>query len=149
MMRRRCSAVVAAACLIACAGPLPDERRPRVLHKVGHEYPHQRRDLGIEGYVVVTYTVSAHGDVSEAEVLESFPPADEAFEKSALHSIPQWRFYPKREAGRNVEHRARAFVIYCLPDAKATQRPRLELCRGPRNERKFLSELKEKYADRE
>lgn len=137
---------VAIASLIACAGPLPDDREARVLQQGFREYPPQRRDLGIEGYVVVAFTVSPLGHVSDPEVLESSPPDDEAFEKSAIEAILRWRYYPKREAGENVEHRGTALFQYCLPDAKATQRPRLELCRGYKNKNAFLSALQERYA---
>jgi len=63
-------------------------------------YPPNARRQGIEGYVIVAFTVTANGTVIDAHVVESHPAR--VFDKAALKAIYGWRFRPARKTGTPV-----------------------------------------------
>ena len=65
----------------------------------------QPRQRGIEGWVVVEFTVGTAGAVREASVVASEPGT--VFDSAALNAVRKWRYSPKLEAGRATEQTLR------------------------------------------
>jgi protein TonB len=64
-------------------------------------YPARAQERGIEGYVIVEFTISVEGLVKDAVVLESEP--SKIFDRAALRAIRKWKYKPKVEDGQAVE----------------------------------------------
>lgn len=60
--------------------------------RVNPIYPNRARTRGIEGFVVVEYTVNRTGSVANARVVRSTNPV---FERAALHAVNRWRYKPR------------------------------------------------------
>ncbi|HZO08124.1 MAG TPA: TonB family protein [Myxococcota bacterium] len=69
--------------------------------RVEPEYPMQARQRGIEGWVVVEFTVSAAGSVKDVAVVESEPGT--VFDRNAVNAVRKWKYHPKLQDGRPVE----------------------------------------------
>ena len=64
-------------------------------------YPARAQERGIEGYVVVEFTIAEDGTVKNATVRESQP--SKIFDRAALRAIRKWKYKPKVEDGVAVE----------------------------------------------
>lgn len=64
-------------------------------------YPTVAEELGLEGYVVVKFTVTASGSVQDVVIDESEPPG--VFDVEALDAATRLRFEPRIVLGRAVE----------------------------------------------
>ena len=64
-------------------------------------YPARAQERGIEGYVVVEFTIAADGTVKDPIVLASEP--SKIFDRAALRAIRKWKYKPKVEDGVAVE----------------------------------------------
>lgn len=71
-------------------GYMDGERLPLV--RVQPQYPRQALERGIEGSVVVEFTVREDGTVSDAMVIEAEPKG--MFERSALAAIAKFKYKP-------------------------------------------------------
>ncbi len=63
-------------------------------------YPTRALQRGIEGFVVVTFTVDERGNVADPAVTYADPEG--YFERAALQSITKWRYSARVEDGRAV-----------------------------------------------
>jgi protein TonB len=79
-------------------------------------YPTQALSKGVQGTVLVDFTVDADGRVRDARVVQSAPGLD----KAALDCVRKWRFMPARKDGRPAAVAAQAPVIFSIPSAKET-----------------------------
>lgn len=66
------------------------ERMPLV--RVQPQYPRRALERGIEGSVVVEFTVTEHGTVENARVIEASPQG--YFERAALNAISKFKYKP-------------------------------------------------------
>ncbi|MEM7018043.1 MAG: energy transducer TonB [Pseudomonadota bacterium] len=64
-------------------------------------YPRCLAEWGIEGFVVLEFTVTKRGRVKNPIVLESKPP--DAFDKSAIRAVLKFRYKPRIKNGEAVE----------------------------------------------
>ena len=64
-------------------------------------YPARAQERGIEGYVVVEFSIATDGTVKDAFILESQPA--KIFDRAALRAIRKWKYKPKVEDGQAVE----------------------------------------------
>lgn len=64
------------------------------------EYPLRQAEKGIEGYVVVGFSVASSGAVYDAFIIEAEPKG--AFERSALKAIMKFKYKPKVVDGKPV-----------------------------------------------
>ena len=86
----------------ASAGPgditdTPIEREYRALSRPEPAYPHQALARGIEGYVVLEFTVTAAGTTRDLRVLDASPT--DVFDAAALAAARQFRYQPRIQAG--------------------------------------------------
>ena len=71
------------------------------LVRINPDYPPRAQQRGIEGYVIVQFTITATGTVKDAIVVEAMPRG--MFDDAALKAIARWRYNPKVENGTAVE----------------------------------------------
>ena len=67
---------------------------------VAPEYPRVALTRGIEGYVVLEFTVDASGAVRDPYVLHAQPAG--IFDKAALRAVKRYKYTPRRVGGRAV-----------------------------------------------
>jgi protein TonB len=71
------------------------------LVRVPPDYPARAVNRGIEGWVLVEFTITGTGSVKDAKVVDSKP--SNIFNDAALKAISRWRYNPKIENGQPVE----------------------------------------------
>jgi protein TonB len=69
--------------------------------RVSPRYPERALARGIEGRVLVEFTITAAGNVRDAHVVAAEP--SNVFNKSAVDAVRQWRYTPKIVNGHPVE----------------------------------------------
>ena len=68
---------------------------------------------GVEGWVLLRFTVLPNGTVSDVEVRESNPAG--VFDASAVEALRQWKYQPVEREGRKIAQRAEIRMNYSLP----------------------------------
>lgn len=71
------------------------------LVRIPPQYPPRAASRGIEGWVVVQFTITETGSVKDPIVVDAEPEG--IFDEAALRSIVRWRYNPKTEGGVTVE----------------------------------------------
>lgn len=88
------------------------------LVRVPPQYPERAQQRGIEGRVLVEFTISKSGSVKDAKVVAAEP--SDIFNAAAVKSVMQWKYNPKIENGKAVEQRGiRTSVVFKLDQAKS------------------------------
>ncbi len=85
--------------------------------RVNPQYPPRAADRGIEGWVQVSFTISAAGTVKDPVVVAAEPGT--VFNWAALRAIRKWKYSPKIEDGVAVErHDVRVKLHFGLEDER-------------------------------
>lgn len=71
------------------------------LVRIPPQYPPRAASRGVEGWVIVQFTITETGAVKDPTVVEAEPEG--IFDEAALRSIVRWRYNPKVENGLAVE----------------------------------------------
>jgi len=71
------------------------------LVRINPDYPPRAQSRGVEGWVLIQFTITAAGTVRDAKVIDSSPRG--YFEEAALKAIARWRYNPKVQEGVAVE----------------------------------------------
>jgi protein TonB len=71
------------------------------LVRIAPDYPARAAARGIEGWVIVQFTITPTGSVRDPLVVEAMPK--NVFDDAALKAIARWRYNPKIEGGVAVE----------------------------------------------
>jgi protein TonB len=71
------------------------------LVRINPDYPPRAQSRGIEGWVLIQFTITAAGTVRDAKVVDASPKG--YFEDAALKAIARWRYNPKVQEGVAVE----------------------------------------------
>jgi len=80
-------------------------------------YPTHARNEGIEGYVLVEFSVDTHGRTFDCVILESVPAG--IFDDAVTRAIQKWRFTPaKDKGGKPIPVRVRQPVQFTLNNKK-------------------------------
>ncbi len=82
-------------------GTAPSDSDTIPLVRVPPQYPVRAAERGIEGYVVMRFTISAAGTVKDPVVVDSEPAR--IFDRAAIRAIKKWKYKPKIEDGVAVE----------------------------------------------
>lgn len=77
-------------------------------------YPRRAVQAGIEGWVKLSFTVTADGQVKDIKILDANPPR--LFDYEAMRAIQQWTFKPRKLDGKAVEGTAIQIVEFKLSD---------------------------------
>lgn len=72
---------------------------PRARVQIGPVYPPEARVRGMDGEVLVAFTVDEEGRVLNPRVMRS---TDAVFDEAACRAVAKWRFEPGRRHGRVV-----------------------------------------------
>ena len=72
------------------------------LVRINPDYPPRALSRGIQGWVIVQFTISATGTVKDQKVVDS---SNKIFDEAALKAIARWRYNPKVEEGVAVERK--------------------------------------------
>jgi periplasmic protein TonB len=68
--------------------------------QVAPQYPRRAADLGLEGFVILEFTVTREGTVRDPRVLQS---SHELFDRSAIDAVLRFRYRPRVIDGEPVE----------------------------------------------
>lgn len=71
------------------------------LVRVPPQYPERAQQRGIEGRVLVQFTITKAGSVRDPKVVASEPPG--VFDQAAIKAVLQWKYNPKIINGKAVE----------------------------------------------
>ncbi len=87
---------------------------PTPLRRVDPRYPRKAVRRGIEGEVVVEFTVGPDGEIVQdsIRIIKSQPQG--VFDRSSLRALARWRFQPKIIAGKAVAFPARQTLVFKL-----------------------------------
>lgn len=77
--------------------------------RVPPQYPERAQQRGIEGRVLIEFTISKSGSVKDAKVIAYEP--SKIFNKAALKAVSQWKYNPKIEDGKAVEQKGMRIAI--------------------------------------
>ncbi|UAX00109.1 energy transducer TonB [Halopseudomonas nanhaiensis] len=75
-------------------------------------YPQRASAAGIEGKVILRFTITAEGRVDNLQVTEAEPPG--VFDREARRAAARWRFTPRRENGQAVPREATKTLYFRL-----------------------------------
>ena len=82
-------------------GAIASDTEEIPLVRVPPVYPERARQRGIEGWVEVSFTISAAGAVKDPDVTGYSP--SQIFNRAALRAIRKWKYNPKVVDGAAVE----------------------------------------------
>lgn len=83
------------------------------ISRVQPVYPEQLRFRRVQGEVLIEFTVTTEGTVTDPVVISSKPSG--AFDRAALQAVRRWRFQPRRDDNGNpVPVRARQVFAFTL-----------------------------------
>ena len=84
------------------------------LARIPPQYPPWAMARGIEGWVDLTFIVTAAGTVQDLVVVDATPRG--TFENAAMAAVARWRFQPVVEAGEPVPVRVWLHVDFEIPE---------------------------------
>jgi len=70
------------------------------LFRMAPQYPERAASRGIEGYVVMEFTITETGTVTNIKVVEANPPG--MFDRAAIKAMEKWKYKPKIVDGKPV-----------------------------------------------
>jgi protein TonB len=71
------------------------------LVRIEPDYPMKARQRGIEGWVVLRFTITPAGTTKDVAVVQAQPPS--IFDEAAVRAVSRWKYNPKIEGGVAVE----------------------------------------------
>lgn len=92
--------------------PTSDDRNFQLTRKVEATYPQRALRQRIQGWVELTFTVTANGDVNDIKVIDSQPRRE--FDREATRALSQWKFKPRITNGKPVAASARQRLEFKL-----------------------------------
>jgi len=96
------------------ASPMATEGDIVPLVRIDPRYPTRALRAGIEGEVIVEFTINPDGSVVEPRILESRPTG--VFDRQVLRAIKRWKFSPRVENGVAVARLATQVINFELQD---------------------------------
>jgi periplasmic protein TonB len=73
------------------------------LVRIEPEYPQRAAQRGLEGFVVVQFTITPAGTIKDPVVVNAEPKG--VFDQAAIKAVMRWKYNPKIEEGTAVERR--------------------------------------------
>lgn len=90
----------------------PQAKDFQLVKRVNPNYPAQALRARTEGWVELSFTITANGDVEGVEVVNSEPRR--IFDRDAIRALSQWKFSPRVENGKPVAAKARQRLTFSL-----------------------------------
>lgn len=95
--------------------PMSRDRRAMPVVRIPPHYPQRALRLGIEGWVLLEFTINAAGDVEGVRVVDSEPP--DTFDRESIRAIQGWKYQPKVVNGRPIKQPGmREIIVFELKD---------------------------------
>ncbi|MDX2143418.1 MAG: TonB family protein [Rhodospirillaceae bacterium] len=95
----------------------PSDAEAVPLVRIPPDYPLGAQMRGIEGWVMLAFTINEIGRVENATVVEAEPKG--VFDTAAINALLRWRYKPKIENGRPVKwYDNRVVITFTLPEAE-------------------------------
>jgi protein TonB len=91
---------------------MPEQSLTR-LSKLDVQYPSRALQSNIEGWVELSYTVGADGNVSNIKVVNASPPR--TFETSATRAVSHLRYQPVIQGGKAISVGTQVRIVYRVP----------------------------------
>lgn len=92
------------------------DRRATPIVRIPPQYPHTATIKGIEGWVMVEFTITPGGTVADARIVDSEPKG--VFDRETLRAIKRWKYQPKIVNGQAVpQYNMRELIQFVLEDA--------------------------------
>jgi TonB family protein len=120
---------LAAALSVSALSPLSAaviDARPIV--QVAPAYSHELRASGVEGEVVVKFTISAKGDVLNPVVAST---TNRELDGTTIRAVRQWKFAPAMKDGVAVSQSAVQTVAFRIPELHDTSSTRVVVMSNP------------------
>jgi protein TonB len=95
--------MIAFLCFSPVSTAYADIDGPTPITRESPAYPFAALSRGVEGSVLLEYTVDARGRVVAPRVLEATPPG--VFDRAALHALSRWRYHPHSGAAKPMKIR--------------------------------------------
>jgi len=93
----------------------PGDRRAIPIVRIPPQYPNRPLSRGIEGWVILEFTITSTGTVEDVRVIDSDPAR--VFDRSAIRAIQRWKYQPKLVDGKPVpQPNMREQVTYQIED---------------------------------
>src|SRR5262245_1773309 len=86
----RAIAIAAILALLPAFSAFAGMATPKPIRRDNPDYPFTALARGVEGFVVLEYTVDGRGQVVAPRVVESAPPG--VFDRAALRALSRWRY---------------------------------------------------------
>lgn len=80
--------------------------------RIDPQWPREALLNGIDGWVLVEFTILKDGSVADARIIESEPRR--LFDRNAVRAILKWKFKPRIIDGQPVERRAKQRIDFQL-----------------------------------
>ncbi|WP_028021487.1 energy transducer TonB [Enterovibrio calviensis] len=77
--------------------------------RVNATYPPKALKRGIEGYVVISFTIDRNGRPSDLKVIEAKPKR--MFEREAMRALKKWKYTPKSVNGEAIEQQGQTVKL--------------------------------------
>lgn len=87
---------------------------PMPLSRVNPRYPRKALRRGLEGEVVLEFTVDANGDVVEDSIKVISATPEGVFDSTSMRALSRWRFQPRKQGGQAIPFRARQTLVFKL-----------------------------------
>ncbi len=94
------------------ASTAPQNKDFQLVKRVNPSYPSQALRARTEGWVELSFTITASGDVEDVAVVDAEPRR--VFDREATRALAQWKFTPRIEGGKPVAAKARQRLSFTL-----------------------------------
>lgn len=90
------------------------DRGPQAISRFAPPYPPGPKSRGIEGWVLVEFTVSASGAVEDIVIKESHPKG--VFDRTVRRTVSKWKYRPAEQNGKSVPVRIEVMLSFNLDE---------------------------------
>ncbi|WP_036591812.1 energy transducer TonB [Oceanospirillum maris] len=87
---------------------------PMPLSRVNPRYPRKAIRRGLEGEVLLEFTVDANGDVVTDSIKIISATPEGVFDRASVRALARWRFQPRKQGGKALPFRARQTLVFKL-----------------------------------
>jgi protein TonB len=82
--------------------------------RVPPQYPVRAAERGIQGWVLIEFTVTETGSVVQPSIVDADPP--NTFNRAALRAVVKWKYKPMMVSGKPVAWKTQVVLTFELED---------------------------------
>ncbi|MEX1033796.1 MAG: energy transducer TonB [Cellvibrionaceae bacterium] len=95
--------------------PMDTDRRAMPMVRIPPQYPERALRQGIEGWVLLEFTITPVGTVEEIRIVEAEPP--NVFDRASIRALQGWKYQPKMVNGQPVAQSGmRDLIVFEIQD---------------------------------